>query len=99
MVIEFLTFTVPVEQRAAFLARDAEVWTAGLAQQPGYLGKEVWVEAENPTQVTCVIRWESLAQWKAFPQARLQELDAQMGGLLMPVSSCRTFEVTPAPRG
>lgn len=99
MVIEFLTFTVPVDRRTAFLARDAEVWTAGLAQQPGFLDKEVWVAADDPTQVTCVIRWASLAEWKTFPDSRLRELDAQMGDLLMPVSGVRTFDVFPAADG
>lgn len=99
MVIEFLTFTVPVERRAAFLARDAQIWTTGLAQHPGYLGKEIWAAADDPTQVTCVIRWASLAEWKAFPEARIKELDAQMGDLLMPVSGVRTFEVVPAAGG
>lgn len=99
MVIEFLTFTVPAVQRAAFLARDAEVWTTGLAQHPGYLGKEVWVDADDPTQVTCVIRWASLAEWKSFPESRIQELDAQMGELLMPVSAVRTFAVAAVASG
>jgi uncharacterized protein (TIGR03792 family) len=97
MVIEFLTFTVPIEKRAAFLARDAEVWTAALALQAGYVNKEVWVGAADPTQVTCVIRWESLAHWKRFPESRQKELDDQMGDLLMPVRSCCAFDVAVIP--
>lgn len=44
MVIEFLYFIVSPESREAFIARDADVWTAGVAQQAGYLGKEAWAD-------------------------------------------------------
>ena len=93
MVIEFLHFTVAPEQRQAFIARDAEVWSAGLADQPGYLGKDVWVDLDNPAQVRLAIRWESRAHWQAVPQALQDELDRRMGDLLMPVEGVNAFEV------
>jgi uncharacterized protein (TIGR03792 family) len=100
MVIEFLHFTVAPDQRQAFIARDAEVWTSGLAEQPGYLGKEVWVDLSDPSQVRLAIRWESREHWQAVPLALQQELDRRMGDLLRPVEGCDAFDVAgPAPAG
>ena len=39
MVIEWLRFKVPPEKWEAFIQRDEEVWTAGLKNIPGFLGK------------------------------------------------------------
>jgi len=44
MVIEFLYFIVSPESREAFIARDPDVWIAGVAQQAGYVGKEAWAD-------------------------------------------------------
>ena len=97
MVIEFLHFTVAPELRQAFIARDAEVWTAGLSGQPGYLGKDVWVDLNDPTQLRLAIRWETLVHWKACPPELLLELDRRMGDLLRPVDHWEAYEVmTPA---
>ena len=92
MVIEWLRFEVAPELRAAFLARDAQVWTRGLAKYPGYIGKETWFEPETGFTIA-VIRWETLAHWKNIPRSVLEFLDDEMGVLLIPVLECRTFEV------
>ena len=44
MIIEWLRFKVPPEKWEAFIQRDEEVWTAGLKNFPGFLGKEIWVD-------------------------------------------------------
>jgi uncharacterized protein (TIGR03792 family) len=92
MVIELLRLTCPPEKQAAFIQRDAEVWTRGLAQHPGFLGKEVWLSPAHPSQVTLVIRWASLEHWKSFPEEWSRRQDEQMGDLLMPFT-CETYEV------
>jgi uncharacterized protein (TIGR03792 family) len=92
MVIEMLRVTCPPEKRAAFIQRDAEVWTRGLMRHPGFLGKEVWTNPATPSEIILVMRWESLAHWKSFPQEWSRELDAQMGDLLMPLR-CEAYEV------
>ena len=44
-----------------------------------------------------MIRWESLARWKAVALDLLQELDRRAGDLLYSVERCDAFEVmTPA---
>jgi uncharacterized protein (TIGR03792 family) len=91
MVIEWLRFDVPAAKHAAFLKRDAEVWTAGLSRYPGFLGKELWLEAESGNLIA-VIRWESMSAWKSIPSADLEGLDAAMGDLVMPILESRAYE-------
>jgi uncharacterized protein (TIGR03792 family) len=92
MVIEWLRFKVPPEKWEQFILRDEEVWTAGLKSCPGYLGKEVWVDAvEN--EVLMLIRWETREQWKSVPQSTIDELDAKMGDLQMPIAESREYQV------
>ncbi|MDJ0549362.1 MAG: TIGR03792 family protein, partial [Microcystis sp. M49637_WE12] len=43
MVIEWLEFQVKPEAREKFIQKDQEIWTKFLAKQPGFLGKELWI--------------------------------------------------------
>ena len=92
MVIEWLRFEVPAAQRAAFLERDAQIWTQALSKYPGFISKETWFEPDSDATIA-VIRWESLEAWKSIPRSHLEFLDDEMGDLLIPVVECRTFEV------
>lgn len=92
MVIELLRVTCPKEKQAAFIQRDSEVWTPGLAKHPGFLGKEVWVSPDKDDEVVLVIRWESMEHWRTFPAEWAPGLDAQMGDLLMPLA-CEAYEI------
>jgi uncharacterized protein (TIGR03792 family) len=67
VVIELLKFNVAPEQRENFIQQDAEIWTAALAKYPGFLGKEVWINPQDGTEVTFIIRWMTKAQWQAIP--------------------------------
>lgn len=92
MIVEWLRFKVPPEKWEAFIRRDEEVWTAGLRNFPGYLGKEIWVDAvEN--EVVILIRWETREQWKSVPQSTIDELDRQMGDLLIAIAESREYQV------
>ena len=93
-VIELLRVQTAPGCRDEFLARDAEVWTPALAAHVGFVAKEVWVSQDDPNLVTLVIRWASLAQWKSFPSALLEELDAKMDGLQVSLS-CETYDEVP----
>ncbi len=92
MVIEWLKFKVPPEQWELFIQKDEEVWTAGLKNFPGFLGKEVWVDGENQ-EIVMVIRWESQEQWQAIPEKTLQELDEKMGFLKIPILESRSYQI------
>ena len=91
MVIEWLRFDVPAPSRAAFLKRDAEVWTSGLSRYPGFIGKEIWLEPETGNLIA-VIRWENMSAWKGIPSADLLGLDAAMADLIMPILESRAYE-------
>ena len=93
MVIEWLRFKVPPEKWEAFIQRDEEVWTAGLKNFPGYLGKEIWVDSvEN--EVVMLIRWETREHWKSVLQSTIDELDRQMGDLQMAIAESREYQVS-----
>ncbi len=83
-VIEELTFEVSPERVADFLRHDADIWTALLAGQEGFLGKRVWTSPEHPGRVRLVIEWRSRAAWHAVPPEQLSQTDRRfkkaMGG-------------------
>jgi len=47
------------------------------------MGKEVWINPNDPTEVVLIIRWETREHWHAIPKASLQAIalkfDAAMG--------------------
>ena len=73
MVIEWLKIRVQPEIRGLYLEKDREIWTAGLALEEGFLGKEVWLEDNG--DVILVIRWNREEDWKEMPKERLDDLD------------------------
>lgn len=96
VIIEHLTLAIPDGTEDAFLRADAEVWTDTLSAQPGFLGKETWVELNARTRVHLTIRWATREDWKAVPGDLLEATDARMTkafGHAVPVLSCEEFEV------
>jgi uncharacterized protein (TIGR03792 family) len=102
MIIEQLTFRVPAALRQRYLDLDAQIWTAALAAQPGFLGKECWIEAADPEVLHLIIRWRSRADWKAVPAPVLQATDQRFVAALgqdIPVLRCLDQEVQRQPGG
>jgi len=90
-VIEHLTVRVPVALQPRYMTADAAVWTAALAAQPGYLGKEVWADLDDPERLHLVIRWASRADWDAVPRRLLESTEARFRaaiGAEIPIDSC-----------
>jgi uncharacterized protein (TIGR03792 family) len=75
VVIEFLKFKVDPNLREAYVQKDAEIWTTALAKYPGFLGKEVWINPHDSTEVVFVIHWETKEQWKAISTEDLQAIE------------------------
>lgn len=75
MVIELLKVKVAPEHREQFIQKDAEIWTQAIALYPGFLGKEVWLDPNEPTQVILVIRWATREQWKSIALEQLQAIE------------------------
>jgi uncharacterized protein (TIGR03792 family) len=91
MVIEQLSFRVPLADQPGFLSQDAAIWTPMLAAQPGFIGKEVWREAEAPEMLHLIIRWENRAAWKAVDPGLLADTDRRFAaalGATYPVLRC-----------
>lgn len=76
MVIEWLKVRVSPELREKFIQKDAEIWTSMLATYPGFLGKEVWINPEIPTEVVIVIRWENREAWESVPPEQLKQVES-----------------------
>ncbi len=72
--VEILEFLVAPEQQMAFIEADKKIWTAGLASYAAFDRKEVWISAEQPELVTCVIYWHDRSDWKAISAQELMEL-------------------------
>lgn len=75
MVIEWLKFNVNPELRERFVEQDQAIWTKTLSQQPGFLGKEIWINPANPEEIILVIRWQTREQWKAIAPELLAETE------------------------
>lgn len=96
MVIEWLTFRVPAEQREAFVQVDGEIWTSALQQYPGFIAKETWIDPQDDTTVILVIRWRTREEWKAIPAEDLAAVGAQFDAALnvdYTLETSREFQV------
>lgn len=96
MIIEYLSFSVPLAAQARFLALDAAIWTPALATSPGFLGKEVWRMRDAPDHLGLVIRWRAQADWDAMDRGMLVETQAAFVAAMgadYPVLSCVAWEV------
>lgn len=92
MVIEFLTFRVPVDERPEWLQIEEETWSRFLERQDGFVRKQIWVDVDDPDHVHAMIEWESLEHWQAIAHDELAAVDASMGPWVRE-ATCRTYEV------
>ncbi len=81
MVVEWLTFEVPLGLRDVWLEREEEVWSRFLEKSPGFVRKQMWVEEGDARLVHAVIWWESRELWKRITPAQVDEVDRRMGDL------------------
>jgi len=67
VAIEELQVRVSPDARERFVRLDEEIWTAMLRSRPGYLGKEVWLDTDDPGALKLVVRWERFDDWFGIP--------------------------------
>jgi uncharacterized protein (TIGR03792 family) len=79
MVVEFLTFNVPVDERDEWLQIEERHWSRFLERQQGFVRKQIWSDVDDPTVIRAVIWWESMEAWRSIPQADLDAVAAAMG--------------------
>lgn len=77
MVIELLKVEVAAEDREKYLQLDRKIWTKAIAQFPGFINKEVWLQPHVPTEVVLIIRWRSRKEWKSISVQVLEEIERQ----------------------
>ncbi len=75
MVIEWLKFRVDPAQRDRYLEIDDEIWTPALTTYPGFLDKKTWLDPNHDDEVIFVISWATREQWKAIPEADLEQIN------------------------
>lgn len=93
IAIEHLCFRVPPGGVAAFLQQDEQVWGSALRRHPGFLGKEVWLDQEDPELVHLILRWASRADWKAFPSEQVEALDRQMRPFYVRLEQAKEYQL------
>ncbi|OKH25004.1 TIGR03792 family protein [Chroogloeocystis siderophila] len=96
MVIELLKCKVDPNLREQYLQLDAEVWTKALAECPGFLGKEVWLNPHEASEVILVIRWATKEQWKAISDEflnRIEQLFLQQMGRTYKIVESAEYQV------
>ena len=82
MVIELLKFKMNPTVRESFIQKDEEIWTTALTKYPGFLGKEVWINPNDQTEVVIVVKWETRELWKSIPQRDLDAIESKFDASL-----------------
>ena len=85
-VIEHLRIQVPSQGRKAWLEAERGSWEPWLADQDGFIGRDLLWDPETE-EGTLLIRWSSREAWKAIPehevevvQERFEQLARQATG-------------------
>ena len=80
VVVEHLRVKVPAEARQAWLTAEQGSWEPWLAQQPGFLDRQLlWDPATE--EGTLLIRWADREHWKAIPQAEVEAVQQRFEAL------------------
>ncbi len=79
-VVEHLRVKVPAEDRQAWLAAEQGSWEPWLAQQDGFLDRQLLWDAERE-EGTLLIRWASKDQWKAIPAEAVEAVQERFEAL------------------
>ena len=87
-VVEHLRVKVPAEARQAWLEAERGSWEPWLAQQPGFLGRDLLWDPERE-EGTLLIRWASRAQWKAIPVAEVEAVQERFEQLAREATGTR----------
>lgn len=74
-VVEHLRLRVPHEARQAWLIAEQASWEPWLRRQPGFLGRDLYWDADRQEGVL-LIRWASQQAWDSIPQAEIDQVQA-----------------------
>ena len=79
-VVEHLRIHVPNQARAVGMKAEKGSWEPWLAQQDGFLGRDLLWDPETE-EGTLLIRWASREQWKAIPLAEVARVQERFEAL------------------
>ena len=88
VVVEHLRLKVPEAGVEAWLAAERGSWEPWLAQQEGYLGRDLLWDPERE-EGTLLIRWASREQWKAIPLAEVEAVQERFEQLARQATGTR----------
>lgn len=72
-VVEHLRVKVPADAVEAWLEAERGSWEPWLAQQPGFLDRQVLWDPQRE-EGTLLIHWRSRAQWRSIPQGQVEQV-------------------------
>ena len=75
-VIEHMRISVPKQGRQAWLEAERGSWEPWLAQQTGFLGRDLLWDPQTE-EGTLLIRWSSRQAWKAIPSDQVEKVQAR----------------------
>ena len=88
VVVEHLRIKVHAEARQAWLQAEQGSWEPWLAQQDGFVGRDLLWDAERE-EGTLLIRWASRDQWKAIPEQEVAMVQARFEQLARDATGVR----------
>jgi uncharacterized protein (TIGR03792 family) len=80
VVVEHLRLKVPEAGVEAWLTAERGSWEPWLAEQPGFLDRQLLWDAERE-EGTLLIHWASREQWKAIPSTQVQAVQQRFEAL------------------
>ena len=95
-VVEHLRVKVPAEALQAWLEAERGSWEPWLAQQEGYLGRDLLWDPERE-EGTLLIRWADRDHWKAIPDAEVQAVQERFERLARAATGSSESDGNPFP--
>ena len=89
VVVEHLRVRVPSAARQAWLEAERGSWEPWLAQQDGFLGRDLFWDAERE-EGTLLIRWASREQWKRISEADVEAVQERFEDLARSATGAET---------
>ena len=76
-MIEWLKFKVPEQLRETFIQKEAEIWTPVVANSPGFVSKEIWINPSETTELIITIRWSDRHLQAGIPSDVVERTEAE----------------------
>ncbi len=76
LAIEYLRLDVPIQYKDAWLRAEKASWEPWLLKQKGFIERKLFWE-EKEQEAILLIFWSTRDQWKAIPQAEIEEIQKE----------------------